>query len=225
MQCQAKCKSTQQQCRRKAVKGKRVCTVHGGLTPAGKDHPAYKHGRYSKYLPTRLREAYETSVADPELLALNAEIALADARVEDLLKRVDTGESGEAWGLARNALTKLREAMDKGEGTHVPISMLDEIIQRGLDDYAAWREVIGTAEMRRRLVETERKRRVDMQLMITAERATILISAIADIIRRNVTDPEMRRAVQRELMGLMVKEETVNVGSLPTYAPERQEVG
>src|SRR4051794_31482084 len=51
MQCQAKCKSTGQQCRRSATEGKRVCRVHGGAS-TGPRKPntrtnALKHGIYS----------------------------------------------------------------------------------------------------------------------------------------------------------------------------------
>ena len=85
MQCSAKCKSTSQQCRRRAVKGKRVCTVHGGLTPAGAASPHYRTGRYSKCLPARLTERYHEAQADKRLLELREEIALIDARLADLL--------------------------------------------------------------------------------------------------------------------------------------------
>jgi hypothetical protein len=89
MQCAAKCKATGDQCRRRAVKGKRVCTVHGGLTPVGSASPHYKSGRYSRHLPARLSERYSEAQTDKRLLELRDEIALVDTRLADLLPRVD----------------------------------------------------------------------------------------------------------------------------------------
>ncbi len=199
-------------CKNRAMPNGR-CRMHGGKSLGGIASPTYKHGRYSKYLPERLRERYVESLSDPDLIALREEISLTDARIEDLIKRVDSGESGEAWALARKALGELLEAETKGESLHGPIAMLGEIIQRGLDDYGAWRELGGMIEMRRRLVESERKRLVDMQMMISAERAMLLISSIADIIRRNVTDVETKRAIQVELTAILTRGE--NQESLP----------
>ena len=89
MQCQAKSKATGVQCRRRAVKGKRVCTVHGGLTPSGHASPHFKSGRYSRYLPARLTERYREAQADQRLLELREEIALIDARLCELLPTED----------------------------------------------------------------------------------------------------------------------------------------
>src|SRR3954469_9482211 len=89
MQCAAKCKATGEQCRRWAVNGKRVCTVHGGLTPSGHASPHFKSGRYSRYLPSRLSERYHEAQADQRLLELREEIALIDARLCDLLATED----------------------------------------------------------------------------------------------------------------------------------------
>jgi hypothetical protein len=88
MQCQARKKRTGEQCRRRAVAGMRVCTVHGGLTPRGAASVHFKTGRYSRYLPARLLDKYEDAGTDPRLLELREDIALLDARIAQLLERV-----------------------------------------------------------------------------------------------------------------------------------------
>src|SRR3990172_10824938 len=93
MQCQAKAKSTGVQCRRHAVSGKRVCTVHGGLTPSGPASANYKHGRYSRYLPARLAERYLEAESDPELLSLRSELALVQATLAGLFGKLDTPDA------------------------------------------------------------------------------------------------------------------------------------
>ncbi len=48
--CHAMAKSTGSRCKAPAVRGWRVCRVHGagGGQPAGKAHPGYKHGLRSR---------------------------------------------------------------------------------------------------------------------------------------------------------------------------------
>ena len=47
--CQAKSKTSGKQCRQPAMKGKRVCYYHGGMSPGAPkgNKNALKHGRYS----------------------------------------------------------------------------------------------------------------------------------------------------------------------------------
>src|SRR4051812_1922543 len=77
--------------------GKAVCMMHGGKSPVGIASASFTTGRYSKAIPPRLLDRYHAAEADPARLALDSEIALTDARLADLLGRVDTGESGALW--------------------------------------------------------------------------------------------------------------------------------
>jgi hypothetical protein len=70
------------------------CHYHGGKSLAGIASPTYKEGKYSKHLPQRMREAYALAIDDPQLLEQREQIGIIDARLIDLLARVDTGESG-----------------------------------------------------------------------------------------------------------------------------------
>jgi hypothetical protein len=69
------------------------CRMHGGPTPSGPAHHAFKHGRHSKLLHgiKGLGEHYERALADPDLLRLDGEIALVDARLAQLLEKVQKG--------------------------------------------------------------------------------------------------------------------------------------
>jgi len=72
------------------------CRMHGGLTPRGTDLPQFSHGRFSRSLPDRLVERYETALADTERHDLRDEIALAETKIADLLAQI--GESEGAAG-------------------------------------------------------------------------------------------------------------------------------
>lgn len=177
------------------------CRIHGGLTPTGFALPQTKHGRYSKHLPTRLMDRYLEAQSDPDLLALRDEIALLDARLSDVLGRVDTGESGQRWTNVQAAM----KAFDAAERTGNVDEMKEALftlrheIRMGVMDYAAWDDIRSLLDQRRRTVESERKRLVEMQQTITTERAMLLLAAVADTIRRHVTDRDILAAISAEL--------------------------
>lgn len=95
MQCHAKTRSGAP-CRGQAMLNGR-CRMHGGATPAGVALPHFRTGRRSRDLPARLAARYQEARSDPQLLELREGIALVDARIADLLARVDAGESGARW--------------------------------------------------------------------------------------------------------------------------------
>jgi len=70
--------------------GRNVCRAHGGATPRGIASPHYKHGRWSKDVPTQLACRYEEARQDSELLSLRDEIALIDCQISTVLAQ-DTG--------------------------------------------------------------------------------------------------------------------------------------
>lgn len=185
------------------------CRFHGGKTPGGIASPHFKTGRYSKYLPARLSDRYHESLTDPDLLELRSEIAVLDARMGELIERIDTGESGAAWVAARLALQQYNESELDGDKAKKVAAMrqLEEALERGAADYAIWSEIAAMTEQRRKLVESERKRLVDMQQVITSDRAMLLIGAVVDIIRRNVTDRGMLSGINRELTALLNRPE------------------
>src|SRR5262245_50957479 len=111
MKCTAKSKRTGKRCRANAVTGREVCYHHGGRSPQGIALPQTKSGRYSKHLPSRLLATYEEAKRDPEILALRDEVALIDARLAELLKRIDTGESGASWKQLQENFRELRVAL------------------------------------------------------------------------------------------------------------------
>ena len=203
--CTARSKRTGQPCQRPAMHGKTVCYHHGGKTPRGHALPQTTHGRYSRDLPTRLAARYQASQTDPDLLNLNAEIALMDARLADLLRRVDTGESGQLWRDLKATYTAMEDAQRAKDFAAVArlLSELGALIRHGHSDYAAWADVRTLVDQRRRLVEAERKRLTEMQQLITAEQAMMLVTRLSSAVRRHVDDPRVLAAISAELGGVV----------------------
>lgn len=191
------------------------CHKHGGATPSGVASASFKHGRFSKHLPERLAAEYAAARRDPELLAVREDIALLSARQCDLLGRVDTGESGEAWrsllGAVREAqrcrrsLSKAAEAADFGamreaaEELSGLLAGAQALAAAGASDYAAWDEVKALSEQLRKLRESEAKRLVAMQQMVTQDAAAAMMGKVLLILRTYVRDPETLRSISADL--------------------------
>lgn len=209
--CTAKAKSTGNQCTRDAMNGTTVCYVHGGpgaLKSQGMGAKQTKHGRYSKHLPTRIQANYEDAKRDTELLSLRNEAALMDARIADLLDRVESGESGALWQSVKGAFDDLKQANGDGnkEAATIAARRLDQYINRGVADYAAWNEVAKAVENKRRLSESENKRLVQAQQTITVERVMLLITAIASSVNKHVADNDARLAIGGDIGRLITIE-------------------
>jgi hypothetical protein len=202
--CGAKTRSGEPCRQRPLAGGNGRCRMHNGRAAAGIAVPTYKHGRYSKYLPTRLVERYHESANDSELLALREEVALIDSRLVDLVRRVDSGEAGELWrslSAENSALDAARRTGDQA-GVLAAIQSIQTLIRRGMGDYAAWDEIVRLVDQRRKLVESERKRLVEMQQLITSDQAMTLLAAVQVSIKTHVSDPMILRAIADDMRRL-----------------------
>lgn len=185
--------------------------MHGGMTPRGIASPHFKNGlhmRHQSALPPRLLATYEAGLSDPDLLAVKSEISLTDARLEDLLGRVDTGEAGETWNSLRETFhvaEKSRQKWDRNVGSvdgekakqtfFEAFETIGTLIAEGAQDYRAWEEVHKMVEQRRKLAETEAKRLEKMGRMITSDRAMQMVAALVELVRENVSDTHALTAI------------------------------
>jgi hypothetical protein len=203
-QCKAMSKRSGERCRKHASKGRNACSMHGGKSLRGVDSPRFKTGRYSKYLPDRLAEKYHEALADEELLRLDDEIALVDARLGDVLSRMTApGESSPVRTRARAALGDLQRALIAGDDTHDALTRLDSALTEGLEEQRASASILTLIEQRRRLVDTERKRLADEDHAVTIDKLMLFMAALLDIIRRHVASPETRKAIADEVRALI----------------------
>lgn len=168
-------------------------------------------GRYREYLPTDLLKRYQNALGDRDLLVLRDEIAVSEVRIQELLQRVRTGESGQAWRDARDALQDLKGAGGDPDKVRDALLALEKAVGRGSGDYLAWAEVREVTEQRRRLAESERRRLVELQNVLTAEQAGVLVmalhQAVLDILDKLYTNrdskPSMNKQEARQEIGRM----------------------
>jgi hypothetical protein len=147
------------------MRGRRRCRIHGGRTKHGRDHYNYKHGGRSLYVPKHLRAAFEASMGDGQRLSLAAEIAMLDARLQQLY--------GELSGKA--------------------------------EDSIVWREIGLQLDRRGRLVDLETRHMRDLGGMVPVDQLFMLVDSLADIISREIANPEERArvasAIEAQLLG------------------------
>ncbi len=206
MRCKAKNRA-KEQCGRHAVPGYQVCASHGGKTPRGIASSRFTHGRYSKDLPARLVERYQEAAQDPELLQLRDEIAVVNARICDLLTRLDTGESGSLWRSLQADAEKLVECRRRGDSSGLAdaLNSLLEVIRQGHEDYQVWDEIFQSFELMRRLVDTETKRLSTMKQFISVEQVVVMMAALLESVKRNVADKSALAAIARDFDALAAR--------------------
>jgi len=90
--CGAKTKGTGKPCQRAPAKDSNRCKLHGGASLKGTDSARYKHGLYSKYAGSQLKDvlAQLEDVDSEELIRPDAEIKLMQA----LLMKCNSLEDG-----------------------------------------------------------------------------------------------------------------------------------
>lgn len=139
-------------CKAPAIKGTNVCRVHGGAAVAKVQAARLKHGAYSRTVPAFLKESYDAYCADPELLKLDKDIALARALFDRYLTNWENEQRISAEGMDNltellDRLSKLVERRTNVEHktkyivTHekliVWIAQLASMIQDGIEQYVS----------------------------------------------------------------------------------------
>ncbi len=198
--CNATSKQTGKPCGAIANRGKTKCRFHGGATPRGPAHGAWKHGRRSKYLPANLRDKYESAMSDPDLMSYREDVAILESRAASLLESM---ESQALWEKAQAAFQKLNAAIHNKEGAAITTSLndLSGLLQRGREDAARWADYYKVTDMAGRAKEREYRRLVDMQQMLTLEQFMSFVRHIVDVAAQTITDRDSLRAFTKALDG------------------------
>lgn len=187
------------------------CRMHGGKSLVGAALLQFKTGKWSKYLPNRLQAKYEEAQMDSRLLELHNEVGLVDARLAELLERIDAGEASSTWRLLKQECTQAIQASgDPGLIKH-HVNEIGKLIERGAADIEVWEEIGRQIDRRQRLVESERKRLVEMRQMISAQRATALFMAFVNIVKQRVKDEEILRRISSDIRALLADRREISM--------------
>jgi len=205
-QCTAKSKTTGERCAQPAAHGFSVCVYHGGKTPAGIASATFKHGLYSKQLPTRLAARYREATENPELVALKHDAAVAVTRICELLSELDEEGSPALWRAARAKLAEFKASINDVERARAVLNELDDIFARGAGTEARWERIGKWIDTHGRLVEKEWHRLKDLQLVMTAEQAALVFTALQESVLKHVKDNDALVAISEDLRRLSARE-------------------
>jgi hypothetical protein len=95
---------------------------------------------------------------------------------------------------------------------NVALAKIERDIEQATDDRDAWAEIGELIEQRRKLTESEQKRMVVLQQMMSIEEAMVIMHRIVDIVTRHVTDRQVISAIIVDLRAL-----TGPPNGLPAY--------
>ena len=198
-----------ERCKKMPVTGRRYCRSHGGTRAAGLASGRFKTGKYSKFLPARMLSGYHALLKSGDQLNLAHELAVLDARLQDLLTRVDTEESGALWGKLQEAWGKWEVSEKRGDvgGMEGAIGELGGLIGKGHADYEAWGAIQKVIEQRRKVADTEQRRMVSSVTVIQQQEALALMAAVTEVITRHVTDKKALTSIVVDMHHLMTRDE------------------
>lgn len=195
VQCNAKAKSTQTQCKNPAILGNAKCRLHGGKSLRGEAHPNFKHGKFSEYLPIRLLKIYD-EVAETEITnILDRNIMLRETFLREKLAMIDDApDSAIIWKELRQKVDDLTEHFeDTAYGKcHVDLIQINRII----DEKEAYHKAVN--EIRAELSEQRKDKQAIAAIEFKGESAIpikellALMGGVLHVIQTVVTDKQQR---------------------------------
>ncbi len=196
-------------CRKAPRKGrKRCCTPgHGGRAKLGAENPNFKHGRDCKVGPRRLIAKMEKSRSDPQLLSLRGEISFYDVQLWEMIGNLDefgTVQTFREMSRLRK-LALVAKARPNKEAFAGYVDRIFALIDSGSTEFERLMEISRVTELKKSLVESERKAIVDMRAIITAEEQTALLAETLEIFYRNVTDIKILGQIEAEFEAKLVE--------------------
>lgn len=130
--------------------------------------PNYRHGKYSRDLPSRYAADYQAALSDPDIHALSHEIGIIEARYRALLRRSETSDLGHAWLMLQTVWDAYRDATEPEEVLKARHAV-EKIIRRGAQDYLLWQSLQETTKLLSTLRYQEHKRVLDLRTVMTEQ--------------------------------------------------------
>ena len=185
--CGGKCrdfKTNWQRCRMKRLGVGNRCYRHGGASKTGEENPAFKDGRYSKYLPKGLLERYQEFLDDPELTSLREDLALLDTRLSMILASMDEDYGVGMWYDLQDEYNNVREALRDGDREKMAEAMnrLGSIISQGLEQGEIWNEVMAVVDERRKVASAEHRRVEKASKSLSVEEAMVMVRFLTETV-------------------------------------------
>jgi hypothetical protein len=178
------------------------CKMHGGLSPRGPSHPAFKHGRYSKVFSSQLLRRYEDYLSVSKNRENLEAMAVLQVMINDDVQKLQMNAL--LWEEARDAFARLQTALgeDFSPEQKAAINHLDQALNNSGQDAAARVELRKNLDLQTRIKERDTRERVLTKHMVSLEELLILIARMKDIISRYVPK-DRRESFEKEFRKIM----------------------
>ena len=150
--------------------------------------PTYRNKGRSKYLPAQLADQYLAALNDPDLLAIDKDIALVDVRMNELTATLDASDMGQLWGEALLAWRAMEAARSAGDVPlmHVHYNKIGPLLKRAANHRYLWQDLIQTAKDLATLRLSEHRRLVDLKTMMSEGQMLQAVGLILTAVREAV---------------------------------------
>ena len=183
--------------------------------------PSYKHGIYAKVVPTKLLQAYQDGLSDPDLLSGKDEVAVLRARLAQLIERTESGESDTVWDRLAAAKYEFELNVSQPDPTaqakaQKALSDIMALIGTGHSQRLAWADVERLTALLDKLKISERKRLMEMKAFVTITEAIAMLQTMTwtlkEIVPREVEDQEAQQRILEGMAGAV--ERMLTMGAL-----------
>ena len=170
------------QCERNAITGSEVCGVHGAGYPEKRlKLPGRKETTMTKgkYAPKRLLERLERLQKDPNYLELRDNIDLIDARIAEVMDRLEDRPMLDIEQFGMLIAEMGRDGKDAKEYT----DRLWRIHGEAKAEWKTWEHFLALTEAKRKLSIAEKQRLLDMRQTMTVAEMVNVLAMVSLLIR------------------------------------------
>lgn len=205
------------QCKSSPVELSIRCDSHGGKTPSGLASPHTKTGIYSKSLPVRLGIEYKALLElGVNLFRIDDETAMITSLIQEQLSRVEEGESGAAWHRLKEIYDEMAVIGGNPNKTDSDIrefnalfTQIGRTVNYGNMQWAARAEAARLTDLKRKLVNDERRDQAAKHQAMSFDRVMLLLAAVVHgfktALDEHVADDKARKAVLTDAQGTLNK--------------------
>lgn len=190
--------------------GEGRCTLHGGSSLKGKDHPNYIDGRHSKYtkLPGYLSDTFKKVLEDRELIDYHEDVALITAIINNELGKLESRAESDYWfkilddNYKKLVFVSSNENVDTGVLQNA-VENMGEAIYNLQSEREAEKEIIEMISQKTRVSDSATRRDIALGGMVKMERVVYFAEQILDIIKEHVTDTRLQAKISLEVHKLL----------------------
>jgi hypothetical protein len=205
--CGAKTRSGKP-CQKAPMKNGR-CHLHGGKSLKGEEHPNFRHGKRSKYMPTKLRAIFEDVESDLEAHVLQRNLTLNESLLREKLQELEHGgDAAQSWKDMRDGLDSLKSQIahnDMGAAA-VTVGKMERVV----DERERYHQAV--LDIQTTMSEQRKDRTAIANIQYKGERAIpanelmVLMGGVLHVISQVVQNPQDRARIADGIDNLLISQ-------------------